>query len=57
MLKRIIEDFKVRSQSAARSAVIVIQDFETSFHAFDEQAILSDWQKEPQFSNGYLVNK
>ena len=49
MLKEIIEDFKVRSQStqsnfAARSAVIVIQDFETSFHAFDEQAILSDWQ-------------
>ena len=50
MLKRIIEDFKVRLQSAARSAVIVIQDFETSFHAYD-------WQKKPQFSNGYLVNK
>ena len=31
--------------------VIVIQDFETLFHAFDEQAILSDWQK-----NGYLVD-
>ena len=54
MLKRIIEDFKVRSQSAqsnfaARSAVIVIQDFEMSFHAFDEQAILSDWQKNSVF--------
>ena len=43
MLKEIIEDFKVRSQStqsnfAARSAVIVIQDFETSSHS---KALLS----------------
>ena len=34
-----MEDFKVGSQSAqsARFVVIMIQDFETSFHAFDEQ--------------------
>ena len=51
MLKRIIEDFKVRSQTSQLDLrpVIVIQDFETLFHAFDEQAILSDWQKNSVF--------
>ena len=49
---------KVHSQTSQLDLrpVIVIQDFETLFHAFDEQAILSDWQKKTQFSNGYLVD-
>ena len=40
---------KVHSQTSQLDLrpVIVSQDFETSFHSFDEQAILSDWQKKP----------